>query len=208
MIAVVAHPDDAEWYAGGTLALLAENNDVFLVMGTSGEKGGPANNLGKIREEKQKRAGKIIGYKEVIFLRHPDRGLIDNKQYRNELENIFRQKDADIILTFDPYKQSYIYHHPDHIAAGKASSEVAKKVGNITLYYFHSKDNDVIVDFERVSLKKRKALQILTDYGPPSIIFRILRTLMFRRDARFSYGINESFPEIGIQKGEIFRKTN
>jgi LmbE family N-acetylglucosaminyl deacetylase len=210
-VIVVAHPDDAEWYAGGTLASLAQNNKVVLVMGTSGEKGANTPNLGKLREQKQKEAGKTIGYSRIIFLRFPDRGLKNNQEFRNRLHAIFEEEKPEAILTFDFTKPNYIYRHSDHMAAGDTALAVGKSFPGLKYYLFHSRATSVVVEFEPVKEKKRQALQIVSDYGPPSrhIGLRILRFLFQTRDGGEPfewYGMRERYPEIGVQFGEVFRK--
>jgi len=203
---VTAHPDDAEWYSGGTLARLAEKNNVFLVLGTSGEKGASGNNIGKIREEKQKKAAKFIGYRKVFFLRNPDRGLKNDKKFKQQINEMFLKTKPDIVFTFDPVKQGPIYHHPDHLAAGQAATAVVKYFEGANLYYFHSSSNNTVVEFSPVKQKKSDALQALFNYGRPGLVQTILRILSFGRSRQFTSGMNESYPSVGIKDGELFRK--
>jgi len=102
VVAVVAHPDDAEWYAGGTLGMLARNrNRVVVVLATSGEKGGNGvPELARVREAEQEKAAGILGYSRVIFLHNPDRGLEDTARLREQLANVFEEENPAVLLTF------------------------------------------------------------------------------------------------------------
>jgi hypothetical protein len=204
VVVVTAHPDDAEWYAGGTIIQLAQHNRVILVVGTSGEKGANVNNLGKLREGLQIKAAKIVGYKKVIFLHHPDRGLINNKEYRKQLISIFKQYKADIAFSFDVKHEGYVYRHSDHEAAGSATEEISKYFPKTDFYYFSSSRNNVIVDFTAAKKKKAAALKILSSYGSTGLI-SILRFLPFRGRRSDNFGQNQSFPKIGVKNGELFR---
>lgn len=211
-LVIVAHPDDAEWYAGGTLAsLVRAGNQVILIMGTSGEKGANVPDLGEIREAKQREAARIIGYQDVIFLRHPDRGLGESSGYEAEVKRLVDKYKPDVLFSFDVEKEGYVYRHPDHEAAGRASLAAAKAHPGLALYLFHSSAPDVLVEFEPVKEKKRQALEILSDYGPRSrgIGLSILRFVFRRRDGREPfewYGMAERHPEVGVQYGEVFRR--
>lgn len=225
VIAVVAHPDDAEWYTGGTLSLLAKNNKVIVVVGTSGEKGGPpagnavraGNNipaLGKVREKEQRNAGKILGYDQIIFLRIPDRDLKSNGEFKNQIEEVFNKYKPEVLFTFDSIKQGYIYRHSDHLAAGQVSYEIAKNTKFVEkAYLFHSSKPDVVVDVKDVTDEKVKALEAhssqrdLRSRRPALRTFmRIMSFLPFRA-RRMSFGSNKSFSNIGIQQGELFREV-
>ena len=206
VLAITAHPDDAEWYAGGTLALLAKKNDVILLLGTSGEKGARGDNVGELREKKQEKASKIIGYKKTILLRHPDRGLTNNNKYRSEIKEAINKYKPKTIITFDSVKPNYIYRHSDHMAAGEATTSVLESYDDIELYYIHSKENNVIIDFSSTREQKGKALRSLMDYGAPSGAMRFFRLLPFNRSHQFSYGLNDKFPSVNIKNGEVFRK--
>lgn len=137
VIAVGAHPDDIEWYAGGTLAALIKKGvDVIVIMATDGGK----NSDPKARRKEQLKAAKTIGYKKVIFLEYPDGALADQSQEDviNKMKMSYKEYKADTIITFDPYEQAPLYHHPDHIAAGKAAIEAAKQTNIKQIYLFHS----------------------------------------------------------------------
>ncbi len=206
---VVAHPDDAEWYAGGTLTSLALKNRVILVMCTSGEKGSNDDNLGAEREKLQLEAGKIIGYQQIEFLRFPDRELQKHK------ENLFKYlkrlavyEPPAAIFTFDFEKPHYIYRHSDHLAAGEVAMKAGKEL-KVPLYLFHTSQPNVIFNYEKVKEKKKKALQTLTNYGAwrraSALRFlRVIFSFLGRRRVEM-YGFKESFPEDGVEYGETFR---
>ena len=82
-LVVTPHPDDAEFGIAGTVARWAkEGKDVVYAVCTNGDKGTSdvkmkPEILAKIREQEQLDAAKVLGVREVIFLRHPDQGLED-----------------------------------------------------------------------------------------------------------------------------------
>lgn len=214
VICVVAHPDDAEWYAGGTLALLAKNNKVVVVVGTSGEKGGNhVPELGQMREDEQKEAGRILGYDQLVFLRFPDRDLKADEEFKRKLRKIYKEYEPDILLTFDAYKEGYVYRHSDHLAAGQASLEIAKETSTIKkAYVFHSNAPNVVVNVEDVTDEKRESLaahrsQRDVRSRPPIVrfLFRVLSYLPFRTAGPSSAGSNREFPDLGIKQGEVYR---
>ena len=120
---VTPHPDDAEYGIAGTVARwVKEGNDVFYVVCTNGDKGTSDINmrperLAKIREKEQLDAAKVLGVREVIFLRHPDQGLEDTYEFRKQLVRLIRIYRPDIVATTDPYLR-YKWHR-DHRIAGQ-----------------------------------------------------------------------------------------
>ena len=75
---VVAHPDDAEFMAAGTVAKWARAGaSVTYVVVTTGDKGSedpamtPAR-LAEIREAEQRAAGAILGVNAYVFMGYPD----------------------------------------------------------------------------------------------------------------------------------------
>jgi LmbE family N-acetylglucosaminyl deacetylase len=208
---VVAHPDDVEWWAGGTAALLAERGRVVLVVGTSGERGdgGLVAGLGLKREQLQREGGAVLGYSEVVFLRHPDGGLASAASFPGEVRSAIETYRPARIITFDVAKEAAGYHHVDHEAAGRVAAAAANEIGGVTLDLMHTSAPDVLVDYAPVREKKARAFAILTSYheltpvvGPLSTWFGSLvggRTV--------SYGSKASYPEVGIEYGEVFRQV-
>ncbi|MBI4744213.1 MAG: PIG-L family deacetylase [Actinobacteria bacterium] len=212
IIVVVAHPDDVDWYAGGTLGRLHQNNNkITVVLGTSGEKGNNSTpNLGKIREEEQKEAGRILGYDEIIFLRFPDRGLQPDNKFKEELRKIFAKRKPDILFTFDIEKEGYIYHHSDHRAAGKAALEIVKEFEGIKkIYLFHSSAANVIFDISKTVDLKTNALNAHKSLASNTIsrIFGFLPSFTRSNTRRYMYNSNPQIEKkTGIKYAEFFRE--
>ncbi len=120
---VTPHPDDAEYGIAGTVARwVKEGNDVVYVVCTNGDKGSSDINmrpevLAKIREKEQMDAAKVLGVRDVIFLRHPDQGLEDTYEFRKQIVRLIRIYRPDIVATTDPYLR-YKWHR-DHRIAGQ-----------------------------------------------------------------------------------------
>jgi len=106
---VTPHPDDAEYGVAGTVARWTSNGkDVVYVVCTNGDKGTSDSNmkpeeLAKIREEEQLAAARLLGVREVIFLRHPDQSLEDTADFRKELVRLIRLYKPETVVTADPY---------------------------------------------------------------------------------------------------------
>ena len=125
VIVITPHPDDAEYGVSGTVARwVNEGKNVVYVVCTNGEKGtNDANTkpeeLAKIREEEQMAAARLLGVREVKFLRHPDQGLEDTPEFRKELVSIIRMYRPEVVVTADPYRR-YIWHR-DHRITGQVA---------------------------------------------------------------------------------------
>ena len=120
---VTAHPDDAEFSVAGTVARwVKEGKDVVYVVCTNGDKGTsdpdmkPAL-LVKIREQEQLAAARVLGVREVIFLRHPDQGLEDTPEFRKQIVRLIRMYRPEVVATSDPYLR-YMWHR-DHRITGQ-----------------------------------------------------------------------------------------
>ena len=78
VLVVVGHPDDLEWYVGGTLRRLSDlGAEVQVVVATDGEKGPNRTRVADLpaaRRQEQLAAAQINGYARVRFLGLPDRG--------------------------------------------------------------------------------------------------------------------------------------
>ncbi len=213
IVTVSAHPDDMDYWASGTLAKLHRNgNKIIMVIGTSGEKGANVPNLGEIREKEQERAGKIVGYDKIIFLRHSDKNLKADERFKNELRKIFHQYQPDILFTFDIKKEGFIYHHPDHEAAGIAAHAVAPEFKSIKkIYQFHTSASNVIVDVTGIEGIKARAMAQHSyrtqNNGWLRALMAVFRIFGFRNqtDSR-RFGVDNSFEKsLGVKYAETFR---
>lgn len=134
VMVISAHPDDVDFGCGGTLALWArEGMEIVYTICTSGEKGtdDPSMTnlaLARTREKEQRAAAKVIGAKDVIFLRKPDGELQYSLEFRGELVRVIRQFRPDVLLTHDPanraFDNQYIFH-ADHRVAGELAFDAA-----------------------------------------------------------------------------------
>ena len=83
VLAVFAHPDDAGFSAGGTVARWArEGRQIDYAVCTDGGKGGDAfegsdEQMAALREREQRATADVIAVAETVFLRHPDGELED-----------------------------------------------------------------------------------------------------------------------------------
>ncbi len=127
---VVAHPDDAEFGAAGTIAKWAsEGIEVYYVLCTDGSKGSSnpnvaAEDLIRMRRQEQIEAAKVLGAKEVEFLDYPDAYLEHTLELRRDITRMIRKYRPDRVICQAPYRSfgnnAYI-NHPDHLAAGDAT---------------------------------------------------------------------------------------
>jgi LmbE family N-acetylglucosaminyl deacetylase len=122
---VTPHPDDAEYGVAGSAARWArEGKDVIYVVCTNGDKGTSDTNmnseeLARIREQEQLAATKLLGVREVIFLRYPDQTLEDTPGFRKDLVRLIRMYRPETVVTVDPYRR-YIWHR-DHRITGQVT---------------------------------------------------------------------------------------
>lgn len=129
-MALFAHPDDPEFFAGGTLQKWAsEGKALVYVLATSGDKGSDDPDMTRerliaIREAEQRAAAACANAENVIFLRYADGELEHTLDLRRDLTRVIRQEKPDIVITNDP--QTYWFrhgaiNHPDHRAIGEAA---------------------------------------------------------------------------------------
>lgn len=130
VMGIFAHPDDPEFFCGGTFARwAAEGAEITFVIATSGDKGSSDldmthDRLIAIREEEERNAARVLGVKEVIFLRYPDGELTPSLQLRRDLARMIRLKKPDVVVTCDPtvfWFGTRSVNHPDHRAIGEAT---------------------------------------------------------------------------------------
>jgi LmbE family N-acetylglucosaminyl deacetylase len=132
ILVIAAHPDDVEFWCGGTLArYVAAGARVDLVLCTSGDRGSaephilPAR-LAAIREAEQAEAAALLGLSSVTFLRHPDGGLAESPALRGDLVRQIRRHQPELLITHDPVNPYPPYTaHRDHRTTGRVVLDAA-----------------------------------------------------------------------------------
>ncbi len=126
VLAVQAHPDDADCYCGAFVKrLTSAGAHVVYVICTRGEKGtldrglNPSE-LTRIRREEQLRANKLLGVSESVFFNYPDGELSATVELQGLIMKQIRERRPALLLTFDPSMPDY-QHHPDHHACALAT---------------------------------------------------------------------------------------
>jgi LmbE family N-acetylglucosaminyl deacetylase len=122
VMAIFAHPDDAEVQCAGTIALWTEaGKEITYVVLTRGDKGTQdasmaGDRLTKIRQEEQLNAAGELGVGKVLFLQNNDGELEVNLERRKVLTRMIREHQPEVLITHDPWMRYQL--HPDHRACG------------------------------------------------------------------------------------------
>jgi LmbE family N-acetylglucosaminyl deacetylase len=126
-LVIFAHPDDAEFMCGGTVAAWAkEGTEVHYCVVTDGSAGSndpeiTREQLSPIREREQRAAAEILGVSSVTFLGFRDGELEVNLETRRAVTRVVRRHRPEVILAPDPsrlwFGNGYI-NHWDHKQAG------------------------------------------------------------------------------------------
>lgn len=128
ILALFAHPDDVEWYCGGTLLKYKQaGHKIFIALTTSGNTGSneipSREQIAAIREAEMLESAKYLDA-EVLFLRHEDESLFDTPETRRSVLTAIRWADPDVILTHNPRDYS-----TDHNMTARLVTEVLLSVG-------------------------------------------------------------------------------
>lgn len=127
-LAIGAHPDDVEFYAGGTVRRLVEAGaEVTLVVCSDGGRGGAAREPAALRRAEQDAAADRLGIARLVWLGHPDGELAPGDPLRAELVRELRRARPELVLAHDPQTLWTVIGglaepgHSDHRAAGQAA---------------------------------------------------------------------------------------
>ena len=108
ILVVVAHPDDVDFGAGGTIAnWVAQGDEVIYCLVTDGQAGGSDNTVTR----------------ELHWLGFQDGAVVADLNLRREISAVIRIVKPDRVLTQSAERNySRIYaSHPDHLATGEAT---------------------------------------------------------------------------------------
>ncbi|HLG92296.1 MAG TPA: PIG-L deacetylase family protein [Acidimicrobiales bacterium] len=128
-LAIVAHPDDVDFGAAGTVANWTDaGTRVTYCIVTDGAAGGfdpgvPRSEMAGLRQDEQRAAAKVVGVEDVVFLGYPDGRLQPSLELRQDLSRVIRQVRPDRVLTASPERNwaRLPASHPDHLSVGEAA---------------------------------------------------------------------------------------
>ena len=126
-LVIFAHPDDAEYMCGGTVARWArEGTQVHYCVCTDGsagsnEPGVTREEMASLREREQRAAAEVLGVRTLTFLGNRDGELEVTLDTRRAVTRVVRRIRPEVILAPDPSRwwsgAGYI-NHWDHRQAG------------------------------------------------------------------------------------------
>ena len=125
VLVVVAHPDDAETGAGGTVAkLVRQGARAAYVIVTSGTMGSSdrtmtPDRLARIREAEQRSAARTLGVEHVEFLGGDDGEVADTRDLRRDITRQIRKWRPDLVIAQNPHRTDNLFaSHRDHRVTG------------------------------------------------------------------------------------------
>ncbi len=141
---IVAHPDDPEFFCGGTIALWCANGtEITYLILTNGNKGSDdpdmtPEKLATLRKEEQQAAADVLGVKKVIYFEEKDGELQHTLGLRQRVVAEIRRHKPEVIITLDPsryfFANQYI-NHADHRAAGEVAIDAVFPAARNRMYH-------------------------------------------------------------------------
>ncbi|MGL5824165.1 MAG: PIG-L deacetylase family protein [Nocardioides sp.] len=133
VLVVMAHPDDCDFTAAGTIAgWTSAGIDVTLLCLTRGEQGAQPDAditaIPALREQEQRAASAEIGISDVRFLDgYPDGGLTPSPELVGAITRVMREVRPQRVVAQSPERNydRIFGSHPDHLAAGEACVRAA-----------------------------------------------------------------------------------
>lgn len=129
-LVIFSHPDDAEFSAAATIALLTASGAVVdYIVTTDGGKGteDPAvtpEQLTAVREAEQRAAADVLGVGQIVHLGYPDGYLAPSLDLRRDIVRQIRRFRPEVVIAQNPVRRmdgNPFIGHPDHLATGEAT---------------------------------------------------------------------------------------
>jgi LmbE family N-acetylglucosaminyl deacetylase len=194
---VSPHPDDVEFFAGGTLLHHVERGDaVGVLLLSHGEEGtwlpwrkGAA--IASIRTAEAEARYRMLPSVEVRWLDFVDGAIRDSETGVAILAAALRDAAPDGVYLPESTAMASLFLHPDHLAAGRMATEACDRAGVPTRRYYHSRDANAFVPIDAHHEAARLALrcyasQFAATASPPYLLRwgEVLRERALRRWGR------------------------
>ena len=203
VLCIQPHYDDNDIGAGGTIALLAQNDAEIFYLTVTDDLAGVADRTlsneaatASLARDQQT-AGRLIGVKEHILLNYPDAGDYDYFALRADLLKYIRLLRPDFVFTCDPWL-TYEAHH-DHIQTGRAAAEAVQFAGLLKISssdpavdaaytghsidgvgFYYTREPNQIVDITSTWEAKVAAIRSYVTQIPPEDADQIVMALQFK----------------------------
>jgi LmbE family N-acetylglucosaminyl deacetylase len=223
VLAVYAHPDDAEISAGGTIAKWsAAGREVHLLILTNGDRGSQDPSidraaLAETRLAETEAAAEVLGLTSVRVLGVHDGELENSDAIREPVARRIREVRAETLLSVDPtavFFENRYYNHSDHRTAGMIALDACfPGAGNPHFFSDHLGEGLEVQQVDDVWLGWTNEPNHTEDVSGH---FRTKIDALARHESQLSEGIAffEGFLEedavragaaIGVERGEEFR---
>lgn len=228
VLGIVAHPDDLDYYAGGTVAAFAKQGaKVYCLVLTDGARGSSDRSMNPEllrdrRRDEQRRAAAILGIKDTFFYDFPDGELENTREVKREIVKMIRQVKPDVMIAFDPSvyysAQLGFINHTDHRSAGQAALDAVyplardhmsfpelltdgyepHTVGTLLLIGMQVTEPTFAVDISETLEQKYQALATHTSQLSIQEMKEHVSKLAAETGAHYGYRYAESFVRIDI----------
>ena len=144
ILVILAHPDDPEFFCGGTIARwAAAGHAIHYLLFTRGDKGSSdpemkPEKLMKIRESEQRAAADVLGVETISYLDQQDGYVTSDLQNRKLIVGFIRKLKPNIIVTSDPanlFTRDGHINHPDHRSVGQQVIDAIFPAVNNRLFF-------------------------------------------------------------------------
>ena len=187
LLAIVAHPDDAELLCGGTLIRASQAGHRTGVLDLTGGEAGTAGTA-NLRRQEAERASELLGLTARRTAGLPDGALENTNEARHRVASIVRELRPDTVILMWPEGR-----HPDHRTASQLAYDACFLAGL----------RKAPVEGERFRPRKVLYAMAFREHTPkPTFVVDITAQLEQKLDAIFAYrsqfegksGMGEVYP--------------
>jgi LmbE family N-acetylglucosaminyl deacetylase len=228
VMVIVAHPDDAESWAGGTVANFTRHGkSVAYVIVTSGDKGSADRRarpdaLCAIRKEEQRNAARRLGVDDVAFLGYPDCEVEDTRCLRLDVTRQIRRFRPDLVIVQNPMRTHNlgVLHRDHRVVAGVALDCVYPLAGNYfafpellphypphqvrEVYVIRNEDPGLVIDISTtVDLKAEAFSCHVSQIGDANAAQASIRERSARFGSHYGVAFAEYFGRVAVPTSEV-----